>query len=73
MPYERYEFTRLSQIRAHMDLHKTYKKEGLGLDDDDEIIRDSDRSDGGGKTGKQKDSFIWTFFIRPVHEENTKK
>ena len=35
VPYERYEFTRLSSIRADMDLHKSYKKEEmLGKEDD---------------------------------------
>jgi len=47
VPYERYEYTRLSQIRQHMDLHRSYKKEQmLGDDDeDDEVIRTKDDSD----------------------------
>ena len=37
IPYERYEYTRLSQIRQEMDLHRTYKKENvLGEDEEAE-------------------------------------
>ena len=37
VPYERYEYTRLSQIRQEMDMHRTYKKENvLGEDEEAE-------------------------------------
>ena len=49
IPYYRYEYTRLSSIRAEMDLHKTYKKETV-LDED------------------KKESFIWSYVIRPVRK-----
>ena len=45
VPYERYEYTRLSSIRQEMDLHRTYKKENVidqDDEDDDEIIGSSD-------------------------------
>ena len=48
IPYERYEYTRLSQIREQMDKHRTYKKENL-FDDgkvDDEVIRSKEQKAG---------------------------
>ena len=48
VPYERYEYTRLSQIREQMDKHRTYKKENL-FDDgnvDDEVIRSKEQKAG---------------------------
>jgi len=42
VPYERYEYTRLSQIREQMDLHRSYRKEDMlddDQDDDDDVIR----------------------------------
>ena len=46
VPYERYEYTRLSDIRKEMDQHRTYKKEDmdLGTEEDDEFIKKEDPS-----------------------------
>ena len=61
--YERFEYTRLSQIRREMDMHRTYKKEYvLGEDEDEE------KSKADAEYQKQS-RFIWTFLIRPVHEK----
>ena len=42
MPYERYEYTRLSSIREEMDMHRTYKKETIlgdeAEDGEEEVI-----------------------------------
>ena len=83
MPYERYEYTRLSSIREEMDMHRTYKKETiLGDEEDDgeeEVIITGPDAEGeshikqSAKKKKEKDSFIWTFLIRPVHEDGSKK
>lgn len=68
-----------------MDMHRTFKKETvLGDQDekedqeDEEIIRAGDpsaQSPGSNQGQKQKkkgDSFIWTFLIQPVHEDERK-
>ena len=47
-----------------MDTHKTYKKESvLGEDKEEAAEKDKDA---------KKDSFIWTFMVRPVHDEGRK-
>ena len=81
VPYERYEYTRLSDIRKEMDQHRTYKKEDmdLGTEEDDEFIKKEDPSqetsgaDQSQSKKKKKDSYIWTFLIRPIHEDDGKK
>ena len=79
VPYERYEYTRLSQIRAEMDEHRSYRKETILGDDDGadnteegaEFSNNNTPSGADSSTaqGEKKDqgSFIWTFLIRPVH------
>ena len=36
VPYERYEYTRLTSIRQDMDNHRTYKKENIVDDEENE-------------------------------------
>ena len=81
VPYERYEYTRLSSIREEMDMHRTYKKETIlgdeAEDGEEEVIIPGQNATGESeqstKNKKEKDSFIWTFLIRPVHEDGSKK
>ena len=64
-----------------MDMHRTYKKEDmdLGTEADNDFIRKEDKdpsqeTDGSEESkNKKKASYIWTFLIRPVHEDDGKK
>ena len=68
VPYERYEYTRLSHIRTEMDQHRTYKKETILGDEDEEGVEGEEFTDkSANKATADKGSFIWTFLIRPVH------
>ena len=73
VPYERYEYTRLSSIREEMDMHRTYKKETILGDEAEEGEEEVIIPGQSTKNKKEKDSFIWTFLIRPVHEDGSKK
>lgn len=54
--YERYEWTRLAAIRTQMAKHKTFSKERM-MDDFEQ-------------NAKKGDKYVWSFVMKPV--ENNK-
>ena len=53
--YERYEWTRLASIREQMLKHKTYNKEQM-MDDFEQ-------------NAKKGDKYVWSFVMKPVDDK----
>ena len=76
VPYERYEYTRLQNVRREMDLHKTYRKEdvigGKMQSKGESTNPDNNMDEEEAASTQDQEKFIWAYVIRPVHQSSKK-